>query len=145
MERRIVISNGKKYVVNTPGWNDEVGPGSPPGTLWLKSVTDSRWYEVKLTGAPASSFYVNPTPLPLTTNDLGHQYVLSSNGNVYRVYLTGTGAGATVTLDTTALPATLNYKSNLFLQSRTDNKGYGVYVQGTSFYIDTIHTGSIVY
>lgn len=143
--KRIIISNGKKYVVNTPGWNDEVGPGSPPGTLWLQSETDGLWYEVKLTGAPASSFYVNPTPLTLATNDLGYQYVLSSDGNVYRIYLTGTGTGATVMLDPTALPTSLNYKSNLYLQSVTDEKGYGVYVQGTSFYIDTIHTGSIVY
>lgn len=145
MIQKIVINNGKKYVVNAPGWNDDVGPGAPTGVLWLKSITDSMWYEVKLTGSPASSFSVNPTPLTLSTNDLGYQLLQSTNGNVYQVYLSGSGAGVTVLLNTSPWPVDDDFKSNLFLQSKTDGFGYSVVVQGTTLTIDNTRSSSIMY
>ena len=139
-----VVKNGKKYIVNAPGWNYDVGPGAPPGDLFMFSATDGRWYQVNLTGHPAASFSVNPTPLTLSTNDLGYELVKSSNGNTYQVYLSGSGGAAVVLVNTTPWSNPLDYKPSLFLRSVTDNFGYNVYLVGTTLTIDATHSSSIV-
>jgi len=35
MNKRIIINKGKKYIVNAPGYNDDVGPAAPSGVLWM--------------------------------------------------------------------------------------------------------------
>jgi hypothetical protein len=138
MDRRVVISNGKKYIVNCAGWNDDVGPSASPGTLWMRSITDDRWYSVTLTGTSASTaIYVNPTPLSWYSPgpDFGYQ-LLSYSGSVYQVYLSGSGASARITASTTPWPISSDYKSELFLQS-TDSNFYSVYVTGSkSLFVD---------
>lgn len=133
MDRRIIVSNGKKYLVNCAGWNDDVGSGAPIGTLWIQSITDGRWYDVTLTGTSASAgIYVNPTPLSWysPSQDFGYQ-LLSYSGSVYQVYLSGSGASASMISSTTPWPISSDYKPYLFLQS-TDSNFYSVYVTGSS-------------
>lgn len=135
MIKRIIIKNGKKYIVNTAGWNDDVGPGVPAGTLWMQSITDGNWYAVTLTGTSASAaLSINQTPLTLTTNDLGYQLVLDSySGSVAQVYLSGSASAVTAIVAT--WPLSSDYKPYLWLQS-TDGNYYNVNVSGSSLVVD---------
>lgn len=145
MIKQVVVSNGKRYIVNAPGWNDDVGPGASVGTMWMKDTADNLWYAVTLTGSPAAAFFVDPTPIsPVVngfTNDLGYQLLQSTNGNVYQILLTG---GAVV-VNPVPWINPLDYKSNLFLMSQTDLFGYPVVLQGLALVIDTAHSSSIRY
>ena len=133
MIKRVIIKNGKKYIVNTAGWNDDVGPGAPAGTLWMQSITDGNWYAVTLTGTSASAaLSINQTPLTLATNDLGYQLVLGS-GSVYQVYLSGS-AGA-VSSKTAVWPINDDYKPYLWLKS-TDGNYYNVNISCSSLKVD---------
>ena len=134
MIKKIVISNGKKYMVNTAGWNDDVGPGAPMGTLWMIS-TDGKWYAVTLTGTSGSAAVaINQTPLgwqaPSIGQDLGYQLLQHVNGNVYQVYLTGNAGAVTMNVNQTPWTNPLDYKTSLFLKSVTDSCFYNVYVSG---------------
>lgn len=133
MIKKTIIKNGVKYIVNVPGWNDDVGPGAPAGTLWMRSITDNNWFAVTLTGTSASAaLSINQTPLTFATNDLGYQLVLGS-GSVYQVYLSGS-AGA-VTSKVAVWPLNSDYKPYLWLQS-TDRNFYKVNVSGSSLLVD---------
>jgi len=133
MIKRTIIKNGKKYIVNTAGWNDDVGPGAPAGTLWMQSATDGNWYAVTLTGTSASAaLSINQIPLTLATNDLGYQLVLGS-GSVYQVYLSG--SAGSVVIKTAAWPIDDDYKPYLRLLSN-DGNFYNVNISGSSLLVD---------
>lgn len=133
MMRLIRIVNGKKYLVNAPGWNDEVGPASAPGHIWMQS-NDGNWYDVSLTGTSGSAaVFINPTPLNWAS-PLGIDYPFQllydqTNGGVYQVYLTGTGAGTTLNVSQSAYYNSSSYKPYLLLQS-TDRFFYPLFVSG---------------
>lgn len=135
MNRRIVIKNGKKYLVNTAGWNDDVGPGAPLGTLWMQSITDGNWYAVTLTGTSASAaISINQTPLALSTSDLGYQLISSNNGGaVYQIYLSG--SAGSVAIKNALWPITSDWKPYFLLQS-TDGNYYNVNVAGGNLVVD---------
>jgi hypothetical protein len=135
MIRKTVIRNGKKYIVNTAGWNDDVGPGAPAGTLWMRSATDNNWYAVTLTGTSASAaISINQTPLTLATSDLGYQLVFDGyNGVVAQVYLSGS-AGSVVT-KIASWPISSDYKPYLMLKS-IDGNFYHVNVSGSALVVD---------
>jgi len=130
MIQKIVVKNGKKYIVNTAGWNDDVGPGAPNGTLWMQS-TDGNWYSVNVTGTSGSAaISINQTPVNLFTNDIGYQ-LLYSNNNAYQVYLSGSSGGVTLKVNTTPWIPSTNYKPWLNLKSTSDGNLYQVYLSGS--------------
>lgn len=133
MMRLIRIVNGKKYLVNAPGWNDDVGSSTQLGHMWLQS-NDGNWYDVSLQGSSGSvSININPTPLNWASPGQDFPYQLlfdQSNSKVYQVYLTGTGAGTTLNVSQSAYPNSSSYKPYMLLQS-TDSRFYPVYVSGT--------------
>jgi hypothetical protein len=142
MIKRIIIKNGRKYIVNVCGWEDGIGPGSPTGTLWMQS-TDGNWYAVSLTGTGVStSININQTPLNLQTNDLGYQLLYGiSDGNVYQIYLSGNSGSVTLNVNPSPVvnPGT-NYKPFLVLHSITDGNYYKVYLNSsisTGYTVDT--------
>lgn len=140
MLKRVIIRNGKKYIVNVASWDscDEagVGPGAPAGTLLMKSITDSNWYEVTLTGTSGSAAVsVNQTASTWKSpgQDFGYQLILGSGSVVYQVYLSGS-AGA-VTTKVAAWPLGGDYKPYLFMKS-TDGNFYNVGVSGSSLLVN---------
>ena len=140
MQRRIIIRNGKKYLVNVPSGVDcdfGAGPGVETGILWMLNITDGLWYEVTLTGTSGSliqsaSFYVNPTPLSWASNDLGYQ-LLYNSGSVYQVYLSG--SSPTMSISQTPWPDNSDYKPYLLMKSTTDGYFYPVYAASGSIYL----------
>lgn len=133
MIKRIIIRNGKRYVVNTPGWNDGVGPGAPFGTLWEQSTTDNNWYSVNLTGTSGSlSIYVSSSTWQSPGQDFGYQLVQANDGDVYQVYISGSGASANLYVSQTSWPIQSNYKPYLILQSITDGNYYVVSLSTTT-------------
>ena len=87
MVKRVIIKNGKKYIVNTVGYNDDVGPSAPAGTLWMQS-TDGNWYQVTLAGTAIS---INQTPLTWVSpgQELGYELVQDTiSNNFYQDFLT---------------------------------------------------------
>ena len=135
MIRRTIIKNGKKYLVNAPGWEDGIGSLAPPGTLWEQSITDNSWYSVNVFGPSGSVVtYVNSTPLTWQSpgQDFGYQLLYNDfDGNVYQVYLSGSGIDADLLISQTPWPLNSDYKPYLFLQSVTDNYFYKVYASGS--------------
>ena len=133
MLKRVIIRNGKKYIVNIPSFSEDVGSAAPAGTLWMQSITDGNWYAVTLAGTSASAaLAINQTPLALTTNDLGYQLVLGS-GSVYQVYLSGSSSA--VVAKTAVWPINDDYKPYLWLQS-DDGNFYNVNISGSSLEVD---------
>ena len=105
MQQRMIISKGKKYLVNCPGDEAGVGAGFAVGQLTLKSYDDLYWYIITASGSsPNASVYVSESQLSYygtsSFYDLNAPYQLlgSSDGNTYQVYLTGTAPNATVTV-----------------------------------------------
>ena len=136
MIKKTIIKNGKKYIVNAPGWNDDVGPGAPAGTLWMRSVTDNSWYVVTLTGTSASAaLSINKTASVWQSpgQELGYQLVLSNNGNVYQVYLSGSAGN--ITSKTAVWPIVSDYKPYLWLKS-TDGNYYNINISASSIVVD---------
>ena len=147
MNRRIILKNGKKYIVNCSGWNDDVGPGAPAGTLWMQSISDGLWYEVNITGTSGStSLYVNPTPLTWQSpgQDLGYQLLLCPDDNkVYQTYLSGSASNVTMSVSQTSWPISSDYKPYLFLTSITDGYMYPVYIRSGSIYFEINDNGRV--
>ena len=132
MVKRVIIKNGKKYIVNTVGYNDDVGPSAPAGTLWMQS-TDGNWYQVTLAGTAIS---INQTPLTWVSpgQELGYELVQDTiSNNVYQVFLTG-NAGA-VTINTALWPINSDFKPFLSLKS-TNGSFYNVNVTGGALVVD---------
>lgn len=128
MIRRIVIKNGKKYIVNAAGWNDDVGPGAPEGTLWMQS-TDQNWYSVNIIGTSGSAtIYINQTPLAWQSpgEEAGNQLLLCNDGNSYVVYLTGTTPTVTLAVNQVPFTGSAYPKPDLLLGSITDTNYYMV-------------------
>ncbi len=136
MIKKTIIKNGVKYIVNAPGWNDDVGPGAPAGTLWMQSITDGNWYAINLIGTSGSTaIYVNPTPLTWQSPGQDFPYQLLycyQNDNVYQTYLSGSGANVTMSISQTPWPVSGDYKPYLWLQSITDQYFYAVYAKSGS-------------
>ena len=132
MQKRIVIKNGKKFIVNAPCWSDGVGSGAPQGTLWMMS-TDNKWYPVNVSGsAPNIVVYVSQSALTWQSpsQDAGNQLLLANNGNSYLVYLSGSVPNVNFYVSQT--PFNASPKLNLLLSSVTDGKFYVVALNATS-------------
>jgi len=140
MLKRVIIRNGKKYIVNVVSWDscDEagVGPGAPAGTLLMQSITDGLWYEITLTGTSGSAVVsVNQTASAWKSpgQDFGYQLVLGGGGSVYQVYLSG--SAGSVVIKTAAWPLSGDYKPCLRLLSN-DGNFYNVNISGSSLLVD---------
>ena len=135
MIKKTVIKNGKKYIVNAPGWEDGIGPSAPAGTLWMRSATDGKWYFMNVFGPSGSvDVYTDPTPLTWQSpgQDFGYQLLYNYyDGNVYQVYLSGSGAAADIYISQTPWLISSDYKPYLWLQSITDGYFYEVYASGS--------------
>ena len=127
MTKRIIIKNGKKYIVNAPGWEDGIGAGLPVGTLWMLSDDDS-WYAVNISGSGAfADIYVDQTALTWADNSLGVQLVFcNDNGNSYETYLLGTSPTVTFNVSQSAYTGSCPPKPYLFLESTADHNFYVV-------------------
>ncbi len=121
--QRTIISNGKRYLVNVPTWEDGIGPGFALGQLVLKSNTDLRWYMVYCTGSVAV-MYISQSALPFvptgsawsqgantasyqnTTTfyeqNFPYQILGSNDGNAYAIYLSGTAPAVTLVVSQSA-------------------------------------------
>ena len=128
--KKVVIRDGKKYIVNVPdygtqiGWEGGIGAGCPQGTLWMKS-TDGNWYAVNITGTSGSAAtYVNQTALTYQDNTSGVQLVACDDGNSYVVSLSGTPPTVTIDVNQTPFPGTADPKPDLLLKSITDGNFY---------------------
>lgn len=141
MIKKVVIRNGKKFIVNTPDWNDfggsdfGVGPGAPAGTAWMLS-SDGNWYEVSLTGTSGSAtISINQTPLTWQSpgaDDAGYQLVYNSDDNqTYQVYLTGNAGAVTINVNPTPWSNPTDFKPFLSLKSEDDNSFYQVVLRGS--------------
>lgn len=138
MQRRVIISNGKRFLVNVAGFSEDVGPSAPMGTLWMQSITDGFWYEINVTGTSGSTaIYVNPTPLTWQSpgQDFGYQLLLCpDDGKVYQTYLSGSGNNVTMSVSQTPWASNADYKPYLLLESKTDGYMYPVFIRSGSIY-----------
>lgn len=138
MIKKVVIKNGKKYIVNTTTWEDVgggdfgVGPGGAIGTAWMQS-TDKNWYAVKVSGSlSASVVNVNQTTIGYQDNSLGSQLLACDDGKKYLVYLTGVPNAVTFTVSQSAYNGTTDPKPDLLLQSITDSNYYMLYLHNSA-------------
>ena len=145
MQKRIVIKNGKKYIVNTVGWDDGVGAGCPEGTLWMTSVANGLWYAINATGtAGSAAVSINQTTIGWQDNSLGYQLVSADNGNIYAVYLTGIPNSVVFTVSQSAYTGSSGAKPYLLLQSVTDGNYYQFYLKNNSGSIQLSGSNSMI-
>ena len=144
MIKKTVIKNGKKYIVNAPGWEDGIGPGAPDGTLWMRS-TDLNWYAVTLTGTSGSAaISINQTPLTWQSpgGDAGFELVYNNTTNKpHQVLLTGNAGAVAISVNQTPWSNLLDYKPFLGLKS-TDGNFYYVFVSGTPVSVLSVNQNS---
>lgn len=149
MQQRTVISNGKRFIVNCADYDEGVGAGFAVGQLTLKSYTDLYWYVLNASGSVGSVVMkVNTGSLTSfgtsSYYDLNFPYQLlgSNDGNVYQIYLVGSGSGATLTVSqsmyqsgsfiTSSTGAVIDIgKPYLFLQNETDGNYYRAYLSSS--------------
>jgi len=133
MQKRTVISGGKKYIVNCVGAGDDegIGAGCPSGTAWLADGSNN-WYSVQLSGL-SGSLSLLATAIPATSqsvgmnaNDFPFQIVQANDGLNYQVSIS---AGSVVIAQ--SVSAYNSSKPFLFLQSRTDGAYYYVQARNT--------------
>src|SRR6266404_4189095 len=143
MNKRVIIRNGKKYIVTVPSYSsgDEsgVGAGGPTGILWMTS-TDGKWYSVAVTGSAGSvSIKVNQTALTYSDNSLGYQIVACDDGKSYAVFLTGVPNSVTFTVSQSAAFTGTSYsKPDLLFQNGTDGNYYMVTLHNNAGTIQTV-------
>jgi len=145
MTKRIIIKNGKKYIVNVPSWGEGIGSGGPIGTLWMKSITDGNWYPVNVSGPPAASVVsVTQTSLGYQDNQLGNQLLPCDDGLSYIVYLTGVPNAVTFTVTQTPFTGSNVPKPNLLLQSVTNSNFYMVTLKNNAGTIEPLVNQSAI-
>lgn len=138
MQKRIVISNGKKYIVNTPGWEGGAGAGSSIGTLWMSEGSAS-WFAIVVTGSKnTAQVAVSQSRLPYTDNSLGYQLLAGDDGRSYFVYLSGNTPTVTLNASQSAYTGSASPKPNLLIQSSTDNNFYKIYLHNAAGTIQVI-------
>ena len=136
MQRRVVISKGKRFLVNAPSWGDGVGPGASIGTLWMSEGSAS-WFAVSVTGHGSASLQVSASAFPnYTDNSLGYQLLAANDGRSYFIYLRGTPPSLQVSQS--AYTGSASPKPNLLLQSTTDSNFYPVYLQNNAGVISLV-------
>lgn len=131
--KRIIIRNGKKYIVNTPdwdnnpvGWEDGIGSGGQVGTLWMIS-TDGNWYPVNTTLSQGTQHIsVNQTSIGYQDNSTGVQLLLCDDGNSYLTYLSGSPNNVVFQVNQTPFTGSAYPKPDLLLQSVTNGNYYMV-------------------
>ncbi len=126
MMRKVVISNGRKYLVTVPGGvdNEGVGPGSPIGSFWMVSFSGS-WFQVSAQfSSSATAVYVSQSVLTYQSNDLGIQLISCNDSHSYYCYLTGNPPTVTFVVSQSAYTGSDQPKPNILLHSITDNNFY---------------------
>lgn len=141
MNRRVIIRNGKKYIVTVPiygcGDDEGIGPGTQTGNLWMTS-TDGNWYSVKVTGNSGSvSLNVSQSALTYSDNSLGYQLLACDDGKTYAVFLTGVPTSVAFTVSQSAFTGTASPKPDLLLQNNTDGNYYMVTLHNNAGTIQT--------
>ena len=124
MQQRIVVNNGKRYLVNVATDDEGVGAGFAVGQLVLKSNTDGNWYVATASGSAGNVvFFVSQSALGFTSGkswnqgnytasytlapsfyeqNFPYQIVASTDGNAYAIYLTGTAPACTLVVSQSA-------------------------------------------
>jgi len=132
MQRRVVFSKGKRFLVNAVGWEDGIGPGASIGTLWMSEGSAS-WYPIFITGSKnTATLVVSQSVLPnYTDNSVGYQLLAGDDGRSYFVYLSGNPPTVTFNVSQSAYTGSASPKPDLLLQSTTDNNFYKVYIHNS--------------
>lgn len=130
MVKRTIIKNGKKFIVNTPSWDTDVGfegsvgAGIATGVAWMFS---DKWYGVYTSGsAPGAQVFVSQSALAYSDNAVGQQLLTCDDGNRYFVYLKGTAGSVTFNVSQSAFSGSSFGKPDLLLQNVTDGNYYMV-------------------
>lgn len=138
MQKRIIINNGKKYLVNVATDTGGVGAGFSVGQLVVKSITDRYWYVVVASGSTNQvSASVSQSQLTYygtsSFYDINYPYQLltANNGNKYALYLSGSAPSATLIVSQSAFTGSADGKPYLLLQNITDKNYYRAYLSSS--------------
>lgn len=138
MQQRVVVNNGKRYIVNTVGWEDGVGAGFPLGALVMKSITDKFWYIIYASGSandvsasvsqsalsfPTESYFDQNYPYQLLGFDATSSYV---------VYLSGSAPNTALVVSQSRFTGSSEPKPSLLLQNITDGNYYTAYLSASA-------------
>lgn len=125
MQQRVVISKGKRYLVNVATNDDGIGAGFSVGQLVMKSYTDGLWYVTTASGSAGNVVpFVSQSALPFqsgsiwTQNEVTasrlpwpsfyeqnfpYQILGCNDGKAYQVFLDGTVPTVTVEVSQSAI------------------------------------------
>lgn len=138
MQRRIVVSKGKSYLVNAASNDDGVGAGFAVGQLTLKSISDDYWYIITASGSYNNVIaFVSQSQLTSfgtsSYYDINYPYQLlsSTNGNTYAVYLSGSVPSASLVISQSVYTGSAYPKPYLLLQNKTDMNYYSAYLSSS--------------
>ena len=137
MNQVFVKSKGRTYLVNTPGFEDGIGPGCPFGIAWMQDEL-GQWYSVQLTGLSGSlSFSVTPIPMSdwavgFYANDFGFQLLQADDGFIYQVSVNSAGPSVVISQTPSQFQS---FKPFLYLQSNTD---------GAYYYISAVNDSGVI-
>lgn len=155
MQRRIIVSNGKRFLVNVPA-EDGIGAGFPTGFVTVKSTTDSRWYLFTASGSAGNvTASISQSALSFPTSsyydlNMPFQLVKSTNNNSYAVYINNTAPTASLFVSQSAYTGSAEAKPFLLLYNITDGNYYRAYLSSsgttTTLAVDqTIYSGSWIH
>lgn len=137
MQQKIVVNNGKKYIVNVSS-DDGVGAGFALGQLVSKSITDRYWYVVVASGSNNNvTASVSQSRLDYfgtsSYYDINYPYQLlqATNGNTYALYLSGSAPNASLVISQSAYTGSAYPKPYLLLQNITDRNYYRAYLSAS--------------
>lgn len=137
MQKRTVLSGGKRYLVNV-ATDDGIGAGFALGQLVVKSISDLYWYVVVASGS-ANNVTTSISQSKLETfgtssyYDINYPYQLlaATNGNTYAVYLSGSAPNASLIISQSAYTGSAEPKPYLLLQNVTDRNYYRAYLSAS--------------
>jgi hypothetical protein len=144
------LKDGRKVRITVPHYSDYdvppafmggqdtdfgIGPGVSAGQLWMNTIPEVGWFYVYLTGSAAVpsalTMSVSQSQLMYSSSDAGYQYVKSTDGNYYAIYLTG--QPPVITISQSGITAGTGFgKESLILKSISDGNYYSVNLTTTA-------------
>lgn len=125
MQQRVVINNGKRYLINVATNDDGIGAGFAVGQLVMKSYTDNLWYILTASGSAGSvAVFVSQSALPFQSGsswkqfdftassvpapsyyeqNYPYQIIAADDGLAYQVFITGSAPSVSVFVSQSAL------------------------------------------
>lgn len=138
MQKRLMINNGKKYIVNVASDDNGIGAGFAVGMLVMKSYTDGYWYTINSSGSVGQvTASISQSRLETfgtsSYYDINYPYQLlrATNGNTYALYLSGSAPAASLIISQSAYTGSADPKPYLLLQNMTDGNYYRAYLSAS--------------